>query len=181
MLIICIQCFACLLSYSILRAADLKRAQHKFKIVVNANQLQLTGCAVRVMPGGQGIVIAEGSSKSITRFSKLLLRRIDWNCMTTTLADDGKEDADAEEEEQEEDSSCDLLEKKSRCDLVWQGIFPKPHFQSFEWKDVDSQSQAILYLKSFSLEHLIKSSFVLSAASDNQTGSNFFDFLNDFE
>ncbi len=103
---------------------------HRSKVLLNAEQLNLTGCALVVGPakdaadaeGGVGstsgtntsgigaLVVAEGGPKGIRFFKRLLLQRIDWRCAN------------------------DLPERRqpgNACVCVWEGtvrerLFPPP-------------------------------------------------------
>jgi U4/U6 small nuclear ribonucleoprotein PRP3 len=64
--------------------------QRRFKITKNAQQLQLSGCGLKI-PGRPLLVVVEGKQKSVSRFERLMLRRIKWK--------EGEEDDDLEEDE----------------------------------------------------------------------------------
>jgi U4/U6 small nuclear ribonucleoprotein PRP3 len=52
---------------------------HLVQVDVNAQENRLSGLGLVVEEGGFSAVVVEGVSKSIKRYTKLLLRRIDWN------------------------------------------------------------------------------------------------------
>ncbi|KAK9273695.1 hypothetical protein L1049_018505 [Liquidambar formosana] len=68
---------------------DQLQLQTRFKVVVNAQENCLTGCAV--ISDGIGVVVVEGGSKSIKMYGKLMLRRINWASAVKIQDDDGDE------------------------------------------------------------------------------------------
>ncbi|EEF37333.1 conserved hypothetical protein [Ricinus communis] len=67
------------------------------------------------------VAVVEGGSKSIKRYGKLMLRRINW-----------AEAVDEEEEEEEEEDDDENEEKPvNKCMLVWQGGVAKSSFNKF--------------------------------------------------
>ncbi|GMH10506.1 hypothetical protein Nepgr_012347 [Nepenthes gracilis] len=99
---------------SIYKINDLSHPQNRFKVDVNAQENRLSGCAV--MLEGFSVVVVEGGSKSIKRYGKLMLRRINWAAKL--------ENEDQGEEEDEEKPA-------NSCVLVWQGSAAKPSFSKF--------------------------------------------------
>ncbi|KAI9156268.1 hypothetical protein LWI28_003264 [Acer negundo] len=101
---------------SVYKINDLSHPKTRFKVDVNAHENRLTGCAV--ISEGISVVVVEGGSKSIKRYGKLMLRRIDW--------------ATAVKEEDEDEDEDDNTEKPvNKCVLVWQGSVAKPNFNRF--------------------------------------------------
>ncbi|OIT32674.1 PREDICTED: U4/U6 small nuclear ribonucleoprotein Prp3 [Nicotiana attenuata] len=99
---------------SIYRVNDLSHPQTRFKVDVNAQENRMTGCAV--ISEGISVVVVEGGKKSIKRYGKLMLRRIDWAAAVK------KED---EDEDEDEDKPL------NKCVLVWQGTVAKSSFHRF--------------------------------------------------
>ncbi|XP_049404921.1 protein RDM16-like isoform X1 [Solanum stenotomum] len=97
---------------SVYRINDLSHPQNRFKVDVNAQENRMTGCAVIL--GDINVVVVEGGKKSIKRYGKLMLRRIDWAAAVK------KEDEDEDEEK-----------PLNKCVLVWQGIVAKSSFHRF--------------------------------------------------
>ncbi|MCD9639127.1 Protein rdm16 [Datura stramonium] len=96
------------------RVNDLSHPQNRFKIDVNAQENRKTGCAV--ISGDISVVVVEGGKKSIKRYGKLMLRRIDWAAAVKK-----------EEEDEDEDEDKPL----NKCVLVWQGTVAKSSFHRF--------------------------------------------------
>ncbi|KAH0670304.1 hypothetical protein KY290_026764 [Solanum tuberosum] len=99
---------------SVYRINDLSHPQNRFKVDVNAQENRMTGCAVIL--GDINVVVVEGGKKSIKRYGKLMLRRIDWAAAVK------KEDEDEDEDEEK---------PLNKCVLVWQGIVAKSSFHRF--------------------------------------------------
>eukprot|EP00268_Persea_americana_P055072 TRINITY_DN6372_c0_g1_i2.p1 TRINITY_DN6372_c0_g1~~TRINITY_DN6372_c0_g1_i2.p1 ORF type:complete len:268 (+),score=60.46 TRINITY_DN6372_c0_g1_i2:1019-1822(+) len=98
---------------SVYKINDLSHPQTRFKVDVNAQENRLTGCAV--ISDGISVVVVEGGSKSIKRYGKLMLKRINWAA------------AVANEEEEDENDVAPI----NKCMLVWQGSAAKPSFNRF--------------------------------------------------
>ncbi|KAH1055315.1 hypothetical protein J1N35_033380 [Gossypium stocksii] len=71
-------------------------------------------CAV--ISEGINIIVVEGGSKSIKRYRKLILRRINW----AEVVNDNDDDGDDDEEK-----------PPNKCMLVWQGSVAKSTFNRF--------------------------------------------------
>ncbi|XP_028799485.1 protein RDM16 isoform X1 [Neltuma alba] len=99
---------------SVYKINDLSHPKARFRVDVNAQENRLTGCAV--ISDGISVVVVEGGSKSIKRYGKLMLRRINWS------------EFSKEEEEHEE---SDDEKPVNKCVLVWQGSVAKPSFNRF--------------------------------------------------
>ncbi|GJS89792.1 RDM16-like protein isoform X1 [Tanacetum coccineum] len=96
---------------------DLSHPQTRFKVDVNAQENRLSGCAV-VISEGICVVVVEGGNKSIKRYQKLMLKRINWA-------------AAVKDEDQDEDDDDDSEKPQNKCVLVWQGSVAKPSFHRF--------------------------------------------------
>ncbi|KAM0057366.1 putative U4/U6 small nuclear ribonucleoprotein Prp3 [Helianthus debilis subsp. tardiflorus] len=98
---------------SVYKINDLSHPQTRFKVDVNAQENRLSGCAV--ISEGICVVVVEGGSKSIKRYQKLMLKRINW--------------AAAVKEEDQDENDDDR--PKNKCVLVWQGSVAKHSFHRF--------------------------------------------------
>eukprot|EP00897_Mesotaenium_endlicherianum_P004436 jgi/Mesen1/401/ME000010S_10855 len=96
---------------SVYRVGSLAHPQTRFKVDINAQENHLSGCVV--ISDDMTVVVVEGVSKAIKRYSKLMLKRINW---ATAVEDDKDEDAP---------------EKTNSCVLVWQGSVARPSFERF--------------------------------------------------
>ncbi|XP_037440697.1 protein RDM16-like [Triticum dicoccoides] len=106
------------------RIRDLSHPQTRFKVDVNAQENRLTGAAV--ITDGISVVVVEGGRKSIKRYNKLMLNRIDW-----AAAVGGEDDADEEPDR-----------PVNSCVLVWQGSVVKPTFPRFGVHQCRSEAAA---------------------------------------
>lgn len=100
---------------SVYKINKLSHPQTRFKVDVNAQENRLTGCAV--MSDGMSVVVVEGGSKSIKRYGKLMLKRINWAAAVNT----------EEDNEEGKDENAPV----NKCLLVWQGSVAKPSFNRF--------------------------------------------------
>ncbi|TKY71093.1 U4/U6 small nuclear ribonucleoprotein Prp3 [Spatholobus suberectus] len=110
---------------SLYRINDLSHPKARFRVDVNAQENRLTGCAV--ICDGISVVVVEGGSKSIKRYGKLMLRRINWSDFS-------------KEKEENEDSDDD--KPANKCELVWQGSVAKPSFNRFGVHDCITEAAA---------------------------------------
>ncbi|XP_020235341.1 protein RDM16 isoform X2 [Cajanus cajan] len=110
---------------SLYRVNDLSNPKARFRVDVNAQENRLTGCAV--ISDSISVVVVEGGSKSIKRYGKLMLRRINWSEVS-------------KEKEENEDSDDD--KPVNKCVLVWQGSVAKPNFNRFSVHDCITEAAA---------------------------------------
>ncbi|KAJ4731904.1 U4/U6 small nuclear ribonucleoprotein Prp3 [Rhynchospora pubera] len=111
---------------SVYKIRDLSDPKARFKVDMNARQNRLTGVVVR--SDGMTVVVVEGGKKSIKRYGKLMLNRIDWSATVT-----GEEENDEEMDEDKPPNSCVL---------VWQGSVAKPSFHKFIVHDCRTDAAA---------------------------------------
>ncbi|XP_039060185.1 protein RDM16-like isoform X2 [Hibiscus syriacus] len=111
---------------SVYRINDLSHPKTCFKVDVNAQENRLTGCAV--ISEGISVVVVEGGSKSIKRYGKLILRRINW--------------AEAVNENEEGDDDEDEEKPPNKCVLVWQGSVAKSSFSRFSVHECITEAAA---------------------------------------
>ncbi|KAL6600333.1 hypothetical protein ACP70R_045133 [Stipagrostis hirtigluma subsp. patula] len=105
------------------RIRDLSHPQTRFKVDVNAQENRLSGVAV--ITDGISVVVVEGGKKSIKRYNKLMLNRIDWAAAV------GEDDADEEPDK-----------PVNSCALVWQGTVAKSAFNRFTVHNCRSEAAA---------------------------------------
>ncbi|KAH1045764.1 hypothetical protein J1N35_036548 [Gossypium stocksii] len=110
---------------SVYRINDLSHPKTRFKVDVNAQENRLTGCAV--ISEGISVVVVEGGSKSIKRYGKLMLRRINWAEAVNDNDDDGDEDEE---------------KPPNKCVLVWQGSVAKSTFSRFSVHECITEAAA---------------------------------------
>ncbi|KAL0317163.1 UNVERIFIED_CONTAM: protein RDM16 [Sesamum angustifolium] len=84
------------------------------------------------------VVVVEGGAKSIKRYGKLMLRRIDWT-------------AAVKKEEDEEDDDED--KPLNKCVLVWQGSVAKPSFTRFSVQECRTETAARKFFSDHGVGH----------------------------
>jgi U4/U6 small nuclear ribonucleoprotein PRP3 len=118
---------------ALFKVRTLTNAQHKYKIDVNAEENMLTGCVLTA--DSFSLVVIEGCSKSVKRYKKLMLKRIQW-------------DAWIAGEEAPEDIEGNF------CKLLWEGTIISTHFKRFRQEVQKTDDSARKYLGDFGLSHL---------------------------
>ncbi|KAM0842956.1 hypothetical protein ACQ4PT_058016 [Festuca glaucescens] len=117
------------------RIRDLSHPQTRFKVDVNAQENRLTGAAV--IADGISVVVVEGGKKSIKRYNKLMLNRIDW-----AAAVGGEDDVEDEPDK-----------PVNSCALVWQGSVGKRTFSKFSVHQCRSEAAAKKVFADASVPH----------------------------
>mmetsp|Transcript_2139 Transcript_2139/g.6383 ORF Transcript_2139/g.6383 Transcript_2139/m.6383 type:complete len:540 (+) Transcript_2139:101-1720(+) len=128
--------FAC-----VFRIKDFANPQHRFKVNINAEQNQLTGCAI--YNESCNIVVVEGGSKSLSKFKKLMLRRIDWSAKAA-VGEDGAENGVAE---------ANSEKTENRCALIWEGQISRPAFKNFMATPIPTEDDARQIFRRRKVEH----------------------------
>lgn len=124
---------------SVYKINDLSHPQARFKVDVNAQENRLTGCAV--ISEGISVVVVEGGAKSIKRYGKLMLRRIDWSAAVKKEEDDENDDDDDEEK------------PLNKCVLVWQGSVAKSSFHRFFVQECRTEAAARKFFSDHGVAH----------------------------
>ena len=107
------------------RIANLSNPSHRWKIRVNAQQLELTG--IVILNPRTNIVVVEGGMKAIKQYKRLMLNRIDWkdNSRNRIIAKGNQEIlGDQPEPEDLSDNTCELIwegELRTRNFKIWVG------------------------------------------------------------
>jgi U4/U6 small nuclear ribonucleoprotein PRP3 len=123
---------------ALFRVTDLSDPRIRFKVDVNAQENHLTGGVLMCLAAETNLVVVEGGPKSIKRFSKLMLNRIDWNARV------GEEDEEDEEMNSDDEGGGGGRPKlgadgrphvHNTCEPVWQGTVPKHAFNNFRFQE----------------------------------------------
>ncbi|KAG8380685.1 hypothetical protein BUALT_Bualt06G0041700 [Buddleja alternifolia] len=122
---------------SVYKINDLSHPQSRFKVDINAQENRLTGCAI--ISEGISVVVVEGGAKSIKRYGKLMLRRIDWTATVKKEEDDENDD--------DEDKPL------NKCVLVWQGSVAKPSFSRFSVQECRTETAARKFFSDHGVAH----------------------------
>lgn len=120
---------------SVYKITDLSHPQTRFKVDINAQENRMTGCAV--MSDSMSVVVVEGGSKSIKRYGKLMLHRINWAA------------AVVKEEDEEEDDERPI----NKCQLVWQGSVAKSCFNKFMIQQCRTEAAARKFFADAGVAH----------------------------
>lgn len=121
---------------SVYKINDLSHPQSRFKVDINAQENRLTGCAI--ISEGISVVVVEGGAKSIKRYGKLMLRRIDWTAAV---------------EKEDEDENDDEEKPVNKCVLVWQGSVAKPSFSRFIVQECRTEAAARKFFSDHGVAH----------------------------
>lgn len=138
-------------SVAVFKIDRLVAPQWKFKININAQQNDLTGCGVTfdaeasmsdgdsaLSPdqarGGFSLVFVEGPLTGIRRFKHLLLERIRWTELPPDL-------------------SLPIDVTTNKCQLIWEGTMAQRKFFRFAAKSFAKEIDVKEYLSRFALDH----------------------------
>ncbi|KAI9098033.1 pre-mRNA processing factor 3-domain-containing protein [Phlyctochytrium arcticum] len=126
-----------LVNVAVFRVGDLSLPQHKFKVDMNAQQLNLTGAGI-IYPDFC-VVVVEGGPKGINAYKKLMLKRIDWEAEPdpTTV-----EAADLEQRRRRQE-----MHGPNSCVLVWEGQVKERQFKMFRFKPLSTEMRVKEFLK----------------------------------
>ncbi|KAK9462881.1 pre-mRNA processing factor 3-domain-containing protein [Lipomyces oligophaga] len=95
--------------------------QNSYKVNVNAREFSLKGVALSAP--SFTLVVAEGGSRAIKLYKKLLLNRIDWTSTGEVV-------------------STDQIETENKCELVWEGQLKQHQFRRWISRALESDSEA---------------------------------------
>lgn len=148
------------------------------KICLTARKFMLSGRLLIVaaplsMPT---MVLVEGGPKSVRRFTRFMMRKIDWSAKTlleavigkATLDDDNEQSADGSSDESSSDESSspenddEILAQEeqkptgvsAKCALVWIGNTSRRDFEGFRHEPIESALDAREMMQSKSIAHL---------------------------
>ncbi|GMF21397.1 unnamed protein product [Phytophthora lilii] len=107
---------------ALFKVPDLSNPQHRFKVDVNAQQYHLTGGVLICKDSNINMVVVEGGRKAIKQYTKLMMRRIDWQ---------GTREAEQESDSEDEDAA----KRGNGCLLVWQGVVARKAFNTFRFQE----------------------------------------------
>ncbi|KAI3982402.1 hypothetical protein MKX01_041240 [Papaver californicum] len=122
---------------SVYKINDLSHRQTRFKVDVNAQENLLTGCLV--ITDDMTVVVVEGGNKSIKRYGKLMLKRINW--------------AESVRNEEEDNMDEDNDKPVNKCVLVWQGSVAKSSFNRFAVHECRTEAAARKYFADAGVGH----------------------------
>ncbi|KAL4522820.1 hypothetical protein Ndes2526B_g00850 [Nannochloris sp. 'desiccata'] len=121
---------------AVYKVGELATPQLKFKVEVNAKENHLTGMAV-CLPGAFSVIVVEGGPKTLRRYEKLMLRRIDWSGAGKNV---NEEQGSEEDEEDRNGDDTDRTKSRNYCHLVWTGVVKENAFKGrFRTEEVRSE------------------------------------------
>jgi U4/U6 small nuclear ribonucleoprotein PRP3 len=112
----------------------------RFKINKNADDLHLSGIFVQCKSSDQAsLVVVEGSKKSVKRFDRLMLHRIDWT------ANDESKMKDEDDESDSEDEDSEAIKSSGKCVRIFHGSEAKPLGKNFvpKWTYLEMNSDTL--------------------------------------
>ncbi|GBF89299.1 hypothetical protein Rsub_02176 [Raphidocelis subcapitata] len=155
---------------AVYRVEDLSNGQHRFKVDVNAKENHMSG--VMLVGPEFSVVVVEGCAKSLKRYHKLMLRRIDW---TQKPEPRGGAAAGGDEEDEDEDKeegggggggggvggggggggggAGGGGRGPNACHLVWEGVVKEPSFKEFGKHEAASAEAARAHLGRAGVAH----------------------------
>ncbi|GMI18360.1 hypothetical protein TrLO_g7903 [Triparma laevis f. longispina] len=124
---------------------DMTHRLHRAKVDLTAQQNNLSGIVLEMKDVGT-VLIVEGGSKAIKRFTRLVTHRMKW-------AGDGDEDSDSEDEEGEGEKNGSQLSKynpDNYAKVLWSGSALHRKFQGFKFLQSFAEKDAKQILKDYS-------------------------------
>lgn len=135
---------------AIFLVSNLEDPQHRFKVDVNARQLDMTG--IVVVFRNCNVVIVEGGNKAIRRYKKLMLRRIDWGSVSKESKRD-ETDIVPDTDDVTEVSKEAGTNEKITCVLVWEGAISSSSFTEFETIRMRTEGACRSHFRKHHVEH----------------------------
>lgn len=127
---------------ALFKIKDFSNTKNSWKVDINAQQYQLSGlvllCDEKNVPT---VVIVEGGPKAITKFTKLMLKRIKWNATNDEIEVEDNESSD----DDEDGNDAGRREKTTEivgnnfCRLLWNGVVAKRTFTGFKFQECKSK------------------------------------------
>ncbi|KAL3673824.1 hypothetical protein V7S43_001514 [Phytophthora oleae] len=140
---------------ALFKVPDLSNPQHRFKVDVNAQQYHLTGGVLLCKDSDINMVVVEGGKKAVKQYTKLMVRRIDWN---------GAREAEHESDSEDEDTA----KRGNGCLLVWQGVVARKAFNNFRFQECRTTVTARKVMEAKNVAHywdLVEKSAETAAAA----------------
>lgn len=125
------------ISTAVFKIDLLLNPQHKYKLDVNAKQLELVG--IILLANEYNLVIVEGSHKNVSFYKKLLLKRINWK--------ENVKPKDAPEDFELADLS------KNGCKLIWEGEITDFTFKKWSIMHTRDSDEVFDVLNKFNIEN----------------------------
>ena len=137
---------------------DMSHRYHRTKVDLNAQQNQITGGVLECGSPEFSLVICEGTSRAIRRYTRLMLERMRWKGENMLDREDSDEDNDRNHVVDDTNSS-NIDEPKQKfnpdnfCRLIWTGMAPKRIFNSFAFQSCANAEAARKVLEAKGVAH----------------------------
>ncbi len=128
---------------NVYRVTNCDNPAHRFKVVMNARQLGLSGALVLFQDCN--VVVVEGGTKALGKFRKLMLRRIDWSAMVPSNTDGAGASSLS--------ASTANPNLKNEAVLVWEGTIAKASFYDFKTIETRSENGCRMLFRKRKVEH----------------------------
>jgi U4/U6 small nuclear ribonucleoprotein PRP3 len=121
----------------------LANPKHAYKVDMNAKQHGLNGVCVSVPSRGSlGLVIIEGGQKSVEKYRRLMMNRIDWTVNERKRGDD-------------ENAPLENL-ANNLCELIWEGEIEDFRFRKWSSYKFDDGGRVIEFLMKHGVDNYWK-------------------------
>ncbi len=151
----------------VFRISRLVSPRNKYKVDINAKEWELVGICLNKV-GGMSIVVVEGGCKAVSKYKKLMLRRIKWT--ENERSKRPKRSVDSPPQEDSRDETEEPLEDLSgnKCELMWEGELSDYHFRKWSMYNVDNDERAMETMARFHLENYWIQAKELSVSKGSQ-------------
>ncbi|KAK9479531.1 pre-mRNA processing factor 3-domain-containing protein [Lipomyces japonicus] len=117
---------------AVFRIDSMENSQHRYKVNVNARQLDLKG--VTILNPKFNLVVVEGGAKAVNQYKKLLLNRIDWTDSSYRNQENGEYGSEPSE-------SVPNLSNNT-CEIIWEGELKQHLFRRWNTRTSESEAEA---------------------------------------
>lgn len=119
----------------------LTNGKHRYKVDINAKEMNLSGVCVINEVDGSSLVIVEGSLKNVEKYNRLMMKRIDWTVNEVRNLEMGNGNSD----------SLDNDFKNNECSVVWSGEILKRRFYKWTMYDFNNGEEILKFLGKFEM------------------------------
>ncbi|KAL3101985.1 hypothetical protein niasHS_003394 [Heterodera schachtii] len=137
---------------TVFKIKSLANPAKKFKVMMNAKQLQMTG--VVIVLEDINVVVMEGGPKQQKFFKNLMLNRIRWSAEIAGQKHDRRATHNRANEMGEGTEDGPAEEKRNECVLIWEGVVQKRAFTGEpRFTPVTNHKQARELLEKYGVPH----------------------------
>jgi U4/U6 small nuclear ribonucleoprotein PRP3 len=128
---------------------DLADMKHRYKVDVNAQQLNLSGIVLVCKDERITLVVAEGGPKGVKKFTRLMLHRIAWNEKCVDIGEEVSKHADVSDDEDQDGATS----WTNQCNVLWRGVLAKRTYNGFKFQEAKTGNGARKVLESKGVAH----------------------------